>query len=365
MKKSPILTLVAILLAASVCVEGAPPRVTGNRPATVSAKKPIDDRNREYEADDDPNSLLAALFPQEVKDEAAGDAKKSPLAELRSARERMLRVRSLSAKVVERVEVLDKTFKAEGRYLQTGLQDGDWKMRFELTVKIGNASGSMLEVCDGEVLWTRSEVQFGRSQEQADEGKPVDNNLFITRCNVNKVMNALKKLGDKTAEAAAVTSLGLGGMPALLASLEQSMKFTAVKEGNLRDLPMVIVEGTWNDSFLQRLRGAGGGAQPSTVLPPSAPDSVRVYLDRTTGFPHRILFLKNMLGRDVQKPMLTLDFLDVKVNEPINDAEFEYIPPPKTAPIERTSMLIEQINPEGAKKSGESGKGQTTGGGKK
>jgi outer membrane lipoprotein-sorting protein len=71
----------------------------------------------------------------------------------------------------------------------------------------------------------------------------------------------------------------------------------------------------------------------------------RIYLDRETGFPHRILYLKKVPGRDVQRPMLTLDFLDVVLNEPINKSEFEYEPPAGVTPVEQTKAFVDMLVP--------------------
>ncbi|MBS0261926.1 MAG: hypothetical protein JSS02_08210 [Planctomycetes bacterium] len=349
----PKLTFAVILLAAATYVIAAPPKVTGNRP--IALHPPIPDADAEERrfrtASDD--AYVAMLLPDDAEPADDEERARSGAAELKRARELLLKVNSISAKVVEKVDVLEKSFKAEGRYLQLGLREGDWKMRLELAVKIGNSSGSLLEVCDGELLWTRSELETLRKKgdvTKAEAAKKDPANTFITRRNVVKILNAAKKLPDKSYETGLIITLGLGGLPAMLSGIEQGMKFSAAKETTLRDIPVVVVEGTWNDAIAQKLKGnAPPGQAGAGLMPPTAPDSVRVYIDRATGFPHRVMYLKRIQGREVQKPMLTLDFLDVEINQAISGTEFEYTPPKDIAPIELTQGFLDQLAPATSK----------------
>jgi hypothetical protein len=322
----------------------------------------LEERHVRSSADD---AYVAMLFSDDPETPDQEENKRSGTAELKRSREMLLKVDSITAKIVEKVDVLEKTFKAEGRYVQLGLREGDWKMRLELTVRIGNTSASLLEVCDGELLWTRSELDSARKKEKGDGAKTEAakkelTNTTITRLNVVKVLNAAKKLPEKSYEKVLITSLGLGGLPSMLSGIEQAMRFTSVKDSTLRDLPVVVVEGTWKDDIAQKIKGnpqpgqAGAGLMPAT-----APDSVRVYIDRANGFPHRVMYLKKIPGREVLKPMLTLDFLDVEINQAISGTEFDYAPPKDIPPIERTQLYLDQLSPTGAKQPAGGSPGRT------
>ena len=234
--------------------------------------------------------------------------------------------------------------------MQTALKANDWHMRLELVVKIGKSEGALLEVCDGEVLWTRLEIDQSGKQE-----KKAPKDLTLTRRNISEIMSAARKLGDAKIEDQIVVDMGLGGVPALIAAIQQDMVFETTKEGTLRERPVSVVHGTWSDAFAQRLRGGqqptapGGpaGATPGipSVLPAFVPDAVRIYVDRETGFPHRIMYLKKLVGREVHKPMVTLDFLDVVLNQPISQQEFDYQPPDGVTPEELTKLIVDKITP--------------------
>jgi hypothetical protein len=254
-----------------------------------------------------------------------------PATALRKARERIAAYSSVRASLVEVVSIAERGFKAEGRYLQSSLKPGDWHLRLELSLKLGSSEGHLLEICDGEVLWTRHEIGIGKKKEQQ-----------ITRRNVTQILEAARKLGANT-EANLIKSLGLGGIPELLGSLEREMKFTGLKDETLRDRPVLVVQGTWNDDAAKRWLGDPETRDKNATFPVFVPDEVRVFLDRETGFPLRLLYVKKMPDRDVMRPMLTLDFLDIALNEPIDAREFEYEPPDRVTPIEITPVYLEQL----------------------
>ena len=331
------------MLIAGAWVCAAPPRVSGNRPVVIEV--PVPDAEPEFaqpgRSDALDREFLATVFPEESADAADsddGNRQRTPLGELKHARQQLLKCSSISAKIVETVSVLEKSYKAEGRYLQTALKPNDWHMRLELVVKIGDAEGSLLEVCDGEVLWMRADVESGRKKDRKESKETT-----ITRRNVSEIMNAARRIGDKKIETALITSFGLGGIPALLAGMEQDMKFTGIKEDHLRSRPVLVIQGTWTESFASKLRGGQPGRGSSALMPPFVPDSVHIYVDRDTGFPHRILYRKKVPGREVQRPMLTLDFLEVALNQPINNSEFDYVPPDDIQPQELTKNYVDQL----------------------
>jgi hypothetical protein len=341
------LTLAVILLATSAWSIAAPPRVTGNRPVVIDVPIPdadvpaLDPAASRLPGD----GLLAVLFQPE-NEPAEGEKKTTPALELKRAREQLLKASSVSASIVETVNLFDHTYKAEGKYLQrTAAQPDEWNMRLELRIKIGEAAGSLLEVCDGEVLWTRTEIDFGKKRERREKKE-----TNLTRRNVVEIMSAARKLGDPKRESILIASFGLGGVPALLSAIEQDMKFNLeMKEETLRDRPVNVISGTWSESMTAKLRGpAGQGGAPS-LLPAFVPDSVRLYVDRETGFPHRIHYLKKLPGRKVSRPLLTLDFLDVALNEPIDSREFDYEPPSGVTPVEQTKAFVEMLSPADAK----------------
>src|SRR5437879_8118047 len=120
------LTAAMILLAVGAWVFGAPPRVTGNRPVVIevphSDAEPAGSDPAATAADE--HGFLAALLRDEGNDVAPGEngSQRNPTAELKRAREQLLKCSSISARIVEKVDIYDKGYKAEGRYLQKALK---------------------------------------------------------------------------------------------------------------------------------------------------------------------------------------------------------------------------------------------------
>src|SRR5262245_234196 len=336
------LTLGAGLLAAAAWTQAAPPRVSGNRPVVLDVPVPDSDlppaEASTTSASD--RGFLAAIIQTDDDSAAAGEKKRTPASELKRAREQLLKASSVSATVVETISLFDKSYKAEGKYLQKiSPRPNQWNMRLELRIQLGESAGSLLEVCDGQVLWTRTEIDFGKKRDRRDRKE-----TSLTRRNVAEIMSAARRLGDPKTETSLIASFGLGGLPALLAAIEQDMKFSPeIKEETLRDRPVVVISGTWTDAFASKLRAPGAQGAPS-LLPAYVPDSVRVLVDRETGFPLQVLYLKKLPGRKASRPMLTLDFLDVALNEPINSSEFDYEPPDNVKPVELTKAFVDMLS---------------------
>src|SRR5262245_50366938 len=336
------LTLGAGLLAAAAWTQAAPPRVSGNRPVVLDVPVPDSDlppaEASTTSASD--RGFLAAIIQTDDDSAAAGEKKRTPASELKRAREQLLKASSVSATVVETISLFDKSYKAEGKYLQKiSPRPNQWNMRLELRIQLGESAGSLLEVCDGQILWTRTEIDFGKKRERRDRKE-----LMLTRRNIAEIMSAARRLGDPKTETALIASFGLGGLPALIAAIEQDMKFNPeTKEESLRDRPVVVISGAWTDAYLAKLRGPAGQA-PTSLLPAFVPDSVRVSIDRETGVPLQVVYLKKVPGRKVSRPLLTLDFLDVALNEPINNNEFDYEPPAGVTPAELTKAFVDALS---------------------
>jgi len=257
-------------------------------------------------------------------DSAAGS---NPAETLRIAREKLSGpgIRSIRARLVERVTIGDRSFKAEGTYLQ----GADFKIRLEFTVSIGSgkakAEGSLLEVCDGTILWTRHAI-----------GKQPR----ITRRDVRQILNAAR---SNNAETILTVELGLGGLPALLASLEKSMVFTVQRDEQINGKQFTMIEGRWNDQYLERYRKIS----KSDHLPDHIPDAVRIYLEPEVLFPRRIAYLKRAPKRDELRNMVELDLVDIVLNAPVDDHEFDFVPPDGAFTVDITNAYLQQLNAMG------------------
>ena len=309
MKSLPSLTLVAIALFAtsyglnSTALRGA----QADPPKAPLAEK----RNPE------PGKKPAAASPKTPVSDEPG--KESPEAKvtLEQARQRLKAYRSIKARLQETVALGNRRFTVKGAYLQ----GADLKLRLEFQVKLGDTEGSVLEVCDGQVLWTRHHIG-------AD--------TRITRRDVSQIQQAAAGAG--LTDNRLIVELGFGGLPGLFASIEKSMQFDQHKEESVEGRDVIVLEGGWRPQLLKIWKGEN----PNAPLPDYVPARIRLYLDAETLFPRRILYL----GRNAEqllRPMVSLDFTEVQTDVPVPTEAFKFVPPEGVFPVDVTQEYLDQI----------------------
>jgi hypothetical protein len=246
-----------------------------------------------------------------------GEASGSPEAVglLRNARDRLYGYRSVRARLTELAQFGERRFTAEGRYVAGPFPT----LRLEFEVRLGDTVGSLLEVCDGQVLRTRKEV---RKAAPAGAPAPPTPQVQVTRKDVQQILNATRR-GDTPPEAVLSAELGIGGLPALLASLERTTDFDVQRKDEHQGRSYVVIQGQWKPDYLEKLKAQLGAAVQTAAM--FVPDQVRVYFDQETMFPTRILYLKQASATPrTFRPMLTLEFTDVVLNEEVNPEEFRF-----------------------------------------
>jgi hypothetical protein len=228
-------------------------------------------------------------------------------------------VTSIRARLVERVSISGRKFRLEGTYLQ----GTDLRLRLDLKVIPENSqsrvAGGLLEVCNGTILWANYTV-----------GKETR----ITRRDVSQILNASKTNGEINFS---TVELGLGGLPALMASLDRWMKFDSVKQEEISGKKFLVLSGKWKDSCLKDLLSK----MSKQHLPEHVPDSVRIYLDPDWLLPRRIAFLKTK-GTQIE-PLVELDLLEPVINAPIDEHQFDFSPPDGARPVDVTAEYIKQL----------------------
>lgn len=255
--------------------------------------------------------------------DAPGPESAEAKAILDQARQRLLSYPSIKAKLVETVALANRRFTINGSYLQGG--GGDLRLRLEFDVKLGDTDGSILEVCDGQVLWTRHQI---------------GGDVRISRRDVRQILQAAADNG--LPDNLITVELGFGGLPGLFASIEKSMQFDQYKEDTADGHKLIVIEGGWKPEMLKIWQGKN----PGDPLPDYVPSRIRVYLDGESLFPRRILYL----GRNAEnflRPKVSLDFTDVETDTAIPAAKFKFVPPDGVFPEDLTPQFLDQIKQRG------------------
>jgi outer membrane lipoprotein-sorting protein len=240
------------------------------------------------------------------------------------ARKRIEGYDSIKADMLETVLLGTRRYQAQGEYLQT--RGNKLRLSFEFSIKGADGKpleASLLQVSNGEVM--HSSYQVG-------------SDLQVSRRDVLQILTALEEhpsLGMDQMKA----RLGLGGLPALLASIQISFRFDVLRNESIQGIDFVLVAGSWHDKLLKKFRPKG--AKPDTPLPAHIPDRIHVYFDKESLFPRRLLYLKKI--GDGYQPMMTLDFVNVEQNVAVNEDSFVFYSPEGAVSQDITQNIISQI----------------------
>lgn len=265
---------------------------------------------------------------------AAPAAEERAIQLIEEARRRLLYDRtSVQAKLRETVSIGPRKFRGEGTYVA-----GEFpRLRLELAIDVGGTQGDLLEICDGTILWTVQEIAPPGSE--APE-------VQVARTVISDVREALEATMD-VPETFLIAGLGVGGLPALLAALERSMTFEAIRELEEDGRKYSVIQGRWSDDYLNRLTGG----KPDTPLPSYIPDHVRIYFDSEANFPTRILYLRRTEPEaKTFTAILSLEFTDIVLDAPVSEELFQYTPGPTIDVRDRTGEYLKLID-EAARKS--------------
>ena len=261
-----------------------------------------------------------------------GAAKASPvespeaLAVLKEARQRLLERGSVQAKLRETVRMGGRSFEAEGDYVAGPFP----KLRLSFRVNSGAVSAEILEICDGQILWTVQKLTTSEREKPEEQ---------VARTVLADIQEAWDQT-PKSPETDLIAGMGVGGLSSLLAALQRSMTFEAVKELEADGSRYKVIQGRWKEPVLERYRSGDEDAE----LPVYVPDHVRIYFDAETSFPTRILYLKETEpGSRKFSALVSLEFRDVVLDGVVSDDLFYYTPAESTQVRDRTRDFLQMI----------------------
>jgi outer membrane lipoprotein-sorting protein len=111
---------------------------------------------------------------------------------------------------------------------------------------------------------------------------------------------------------------------------KQFMDYTALPGAPIDGQPMWLLEGRWKKD---------ASANPSLAQQMGLIGMMRLHIGQQDGFTHRI----EQFDKTGEKMNVTMDFTNVKFNEPLDDAMFQYKPPAGIQAIDMTDMAGQMI----------------------
>jgi outer membrane lipoprotein-sorting protein len=250
------------------------------------------------------------------------DQKPSPAAELlERVRQELPKHLTIQADLTQQVSIGDQQFKTAGHYVQAG---NKLAIRYTVNPDQG-AHGEMLEVCDGKELWTLLTLSDSKR---------------VTRRNVQQILAAAAAASKRDVpEAALNVEMGLGGITALLASLDRMMVFDVMKEEEIDGQKRTVIQGHWKKDLAQRFP-----KDKDDLLPPFVPDLVRVYINSRTLFPEKLLYLKKQATKKTFKPLVSLEFRNAEFDRAVDEEMFVFRVPDNIVPEDVTKVFIDRLS---------------------
>jgi outer membrane lipoprotein-sorting protein len=256
-----------------------------------------------------------------AKESSEGVGKASLATEfLEKVRQELPKHQSVKADLTQTVSIGDQQFRVTGEYLSSGQ-----KLRLSYTVlPEQGAKGQMLEVCDGKELWTM--ITFPEA-------------VRVTHRNIQQILAAAAAANQGSGSPPSTSvELGLGGVTALLASLERTMTFDVMKQVESNGRSMTVIQGRWKKEFIQRFP-----KDKDDALPPYVPDFVHVYVNSKTLFPEKLVYLKKQAQKKVSK-LVSLEFHNVEFDGAVSDEVFTFKVPDGIVPEDVTKQYLDRMN---------------------
>jgi hypothetical protein len=236
-----------------------------------------------------------------------------------------------------------------GVYQQERSESG-LRLRMELRGQIGSQATTVLQVCDGEYLWTHT-----------DTGKKIT----VARVDLARIRRAVadRAIAPTSASAhvpASWSVTAFGGLPKLLEALASEFEFNGTERAQLDRVGVWSIRGTWAPASLaamlpaQREAILAGGEPDWTKLPLHVPHEVTIDLGTADLFPYRIEYRRwaptgdesSVRGGAAEPvPILTLELFEVNISAPIPARQFEYHPGDHM-PIDETERYLARLGIE-------------------
>jgi hypothetical protein len=275
-------------------------------------------------------------------------------------------LKTVSADVRQKVDMLDQAFEITGRYRKGP------EHRVYLYLKVSglpDSGGEMLQVCDGKVLWDTQQVLDTKS---------------YRRIEITQLIEKLKAPElDESLRQQIINNIGLSGPEELLKGLRKSVSFSQpMTSVTIDGKPFWALRGDWKSR--EGLTGPNQAPLPPIApLPAYVPSIVTVYLGKTDNWPYKvrlaglkpsIVYETRKIGPDgrpigsassiqqVKPTTIELTYENVKLNGELSDDEFVFTAPNNARVDDQTQAVLGQLDQEiqrrGAQKKAEAAKAE-------
>lgn len=267
---------------------------------------------------------------------------------LTQVREKLKSVSSLKCDIHQTAIFAGMKFNAAGRYIQT---TGN---RFRLDYQIFPIVGAKASDANNPIDDPVPSPSTAAAKESRGMLTQVSNGstLFtywkngadtrVTRRNINDILKAAEQASayDPTR---AVQDLGLGGIAALIARIQNTMDISKVRTEKKGETEFQVVTGRWNKDVRQRMFQLPDDAE---IIPQEfIPEYVRIYIDGQNLLPRRIQYLKHFPDPTQKqwRPLVTIDLRQIILNDAVDESQFSFTAPEGVVEEDVTEFTIQGI----------------------
>ncbi len=269
---------------------------------------------------------------------------------IRDAAIRVLNCRSISAQLRHRMDLYGRDLVGSGMYHQARL-DRDLLFRTELQVPIAGGLMSLMQVCDGRYVWTRTTRPSGDGTTAAT---PLE--TCVDAGSVEKLLdpkhaadfpqgNGIQSNGIQSNGMEAMAPLGLGG---LLFQLSNRFRFGEPTASEVAGVKVWLLHGIWDERSAVAPDAVSSAAAASQTprdkpaaaapMPPSMPHSVTLAVGADDLFPYIIEYRQKVkfesekdgssgiVLRSNERIIMAIEFFEVEFNAPYNPQVYVFRP---------------------------------------
>ncbi|WP_210420433.1 LolA family protein [Aquisphaera giovannonii] len=264
-----------------------------------------------------------------------------------AAIKKLAAIKSVSANLVQTVEMLKQKFAVRGEYRKAPSS----RIYLRLTVEgLADSTGTQLQVCDGDTLWDYQQI--------------LESQMYRKR-SIKPILDRLNSPDmDARTRDQVMSTLGISGPETLLLGLRKAVKFDQKEEGTLDGKPVYILRGTWRNR--SGLVGPDQRPLPATgALPAFIPSLATLYVGKEDGWPYRINLVGKVptilqdtrrIGPDgrpigarssiekVEPSRMELVYSDVQINPTIPAGKFAFQAPPNANVEDDTESILKFLD---------------------
>jgi hypothetical protein len=334
-------------------------------------------------AADEPNGSAATPAADATPGGAAAAIQRQPASRLAPptvgdellmrAAARLERRASVSARLRHQVSIGGQPLYGVGSYWQQGTGD---ELRVRLELQIAGREANLLQASNSRFLWIERRLPTGRTVTRID----------LRQLRADPVLGATQ-LGDIQPGKATWSpmhpelSAHCGGLPSLLAALEENFSFLPPQamrlapqsglESQPASVPVFAIVGHWRQEKLAALLKDGRESRvkrqepetsnapspPSSAIPKRMPQEVLLLVGQADLFPYRIEYRRletpqvaNQDGPSIPyqlsvDPMIVLELTDVAFDVSIAAGQFDYAPGDAEW-VDQTATVLERLHRE-------------------